>query len=172
METNGRVVLAFSETGCWWGYNNHSQLGRDVTTYTPAHLPGKITTISDIVYIAAGYYHNVAIDKKGQVYSWGYNAGGQLGNKKTTVSAIPQRVKGGASGSEYLTDASRNSSKGGSGIGLSIVKKIVEEHGGKIWATSEEGVGTTMYFVIRKYQSWRYYSLLCSFGWVCYGRRP
>lgn len=52
----------------------------------------------------------------------------------------------------YRTDASRNSYKGGSGIGLSIVKKIVEEHGGKIWATSEEGVGTTMYFVIRKYQ--------------------
>ena len=35
---------------------------------------------------------------------------------------------------------------------LSIVKKIVEEHGGNIWATSEEGAGTTMYFVIRKYQ--------------------
>lgn len=52
----------------------------------------------------------------------------------------------------YRTDASRNSSKGGSGIGLSIVKKIVEEHGGKIWATSEDGIGTTMYFVIRKYQ--------------------
>lgn len=52
----------------------------------------------------------------------------------------------------YRTDVSRNSSKGGSGIGLAIVKKIVEEHGGKIWATSEEGVGTTMYFVVRKYQ--------------------
>ncbi len=52
----------------------------------------------------------------------------------------------------YRTDASRNSSKGGSGIGLSIVKKIVEDHGGNIWATSEEGAGTTMYFVIRKYQ--------------------
>lgn len=52
----------------------------------------------------------------------------------------------------YRTDASRNSSKGGSGIGLSIVKKIVEEHGGKIWATSKEGTGTVMYFVIRKYQ--------------------
>ena len=52
----------------------------------------------------------------------------------------------------YRTDASLNSSKGGSGIGLSVVKKIIEDHGGKIWATSREGTGTTMYFVLRKYQ--------------------
>jgi signal transduction histidine kinase len=51
----------------------------------------------------------------------------------------------------YRTDASRNSATGGSGIGLSIVKKIIEDHGGKIWATSREDSGTTMYFVIRKY---------------------
>lgn len=53
----------------------------------------------------------------------------------------------------YRTDASRNSSKGGSGIGLSIVKKIVEDHGGYIWATSKENEGTCMHFVIRKYQA-------------------
>lgn len=52
----------------------------------------------------------------------------------------------------FRGDASRNSATGGSGIGLSIVKKIVEDHGGKIWATSKESVGTVMYFVIRKYQ--------------------
>lgn len=52
----------------------------------------------------------------------------------------------------YRTDASRNSSKGGSGIGLSIVKKIVEDHGGYIWATSKEGEGTCLHFVIRKYK--------------------
>lgn len=51
----------------------------------------------------------------------------------------------------YRTDASRNSAQGGSGIGLSIVKKIIEDHGGYIWATSKEGEGTCINFVLRKY---------------------
>ena len=51
----------------------------------------------------------------------------------------------------YRTDAARNSAQGGSGIGLSIVKKIIEDHGGYIWATSREGEGTCMHFVLRKY---------------------
>ena len=33
-----------------------------------------------------------------------------------------------------------------------FVCEIVEDHGGKIWATSKEDTGTIMYFVIRKYQ--------------------
>jgi signal transduction histidine kinase len=52
----------------------------------------------------------------------------------------------------YRSDASRNSASGGYGIGLSIVKKIVEDHGGYIWATSREGEGTCMHIVIRKHQ--------------------
>lgn len=52
----------------------------------------------------------------------------------------------------FRSDASRNSAQGGSGIGLSIVKKIIEDHGGYIWATSKEGEGTCMHFVVRKYQ--------------------
>lgn len=51
----------------------------------------------------------------------------------------------------YRTDSSRNSNQGGSGIGLAIVKKIIEVHGGRIWATSRVDIGTVIHFVIRKY---------------------
>ena len=50
----------------------------------------------------------------------------------------------------YRADASRNSRTGGSGIGLSIVRKIIEDHGGRIWATSKEGTGTVMHFALKK----------------------
>jgi signal transduction histidine kinase len=52
----------------------------------------------------------------------------------------------------YRADAARTTSQGGSGIGLSIVKKIIEDHGGRIWATSKEGEGTCMHFALRKYK--------------------
>ena len=51
----------------------------------------------------------------------------------------------------YRSDTARSSENGGSGIGLSIVKKIIEDSGGKIWAESEVGQGTAIHFVLRKH---------------------
>ncbi len=46
----------------------------------------------------------------------------------------------------YRVDKSRTGS--GTGLGLSISKHIIEAHGGKIWAESNEGRGSVFYFVI------------------------
>ena len=50
----------------------------------------------------------------------------------------------------YRADTSRNSKQGGSGLGLAIAKRIIEEHGGSIWAASAEGEGTIIRFTLKK----------------------
>jgi two-component system phosphate regulon sensor histidine kinase PhoR len=48
----------------------------------------------------------------------------------------------------YKVDRSRNREVGGTGLGLAIAKHLIEGHGGRLWADSEEGHGSTFYFTL------------------------
>ena len=59
----------------------------------------------------------------------------------------------------YKVDKARTREYGGSGIGLAIVKKIIEDHKGKIWAESVEGEGTAMHINLLKYKDNSHYCI-------------
>jgi two-component system phosphate regulon sensor histidine kinase PhoR len=50
----------------------------------------------------------------------------------------------------YRVDKGRSKELGGTGLGLSIVKHIVQAHGGKVWAESQIGKGSTFHFTLPK----------------------
>ncbi|MDP4181527.1 MAG: HAMP domain-containing sensor histidine kinase [Bacillota bacterium] len=84
---------------------------------------------------------NIDIEDRGQKVLIGIHDNGE-GIKQESVPIIFNRF--------YRADPSRNTSKGGSGLGLAIAKQIIDEHGGKIWAESSLGEGTSIYFELEK----------------------
>lgn len=75
-----------------WGDNEYGQLGNgstvDSDTLVKVALPAGVTASE----IACGYYHSLALGSDGNVYAWGENNNGQLGDGSTTNSDLPVKV--------------------------------------------------------------------------------
>ncbi|MFT7619257.1 MAG: alpha-tubulin suppressor-like RCC1 family protein/pimeloyl-ACP methyl ester carboxylesterase [Planctomycetota bacterium] len=82
---NGTVVA--------WGDNTNGQLG-DSSIGGTSSVPVPVQGLSAIVAISAGEDHSLALDSAGQVWAWGANADGQLGDGTTTASPLPVEVLG------------------------------------------------------------------------------
>jgi len=75
-----------------WGYNNTGQLGDGTTTdrASPVAVPGLV----NVVAVAAGNQHSLAMKSDGTVWGWGYNAFGQLGDGTTVTRTTPVQMSG------------------------------------------------------------------------------
>jgi two-component system phosphate regulon sensor histidine kinase PhoR len=82
-----------------------------------------------------------AIEKEDRLVLFSVRDNG-IGIPKEDLSRIFERF--------YRVDKGRSQEIGGTGLGLSIVKHIVQTHGGRVWAESQPGKGSTFYFILPK----------------------
>jgi len=74
-----------------WGKNAYGQLGHDTSEpFNPT--PTLVTGLDEVVSIAAGMAHVCALRQSGQVWCWGDNSYGQLGDGTKTSRSVPVRV--------------------------------------------------------------------------------
>ena len=93
---NFSLALMKDGTVYAWGYDGYGQLGTSLTSGQSA-TPVQVTLASgdplaNVVAIAAGSNHALALLKDGSVYAWGRNYEGQLGNGSTSNTSTPVRV--------------------------------------------------------------------------------
>ena len=91
-----------------WGSNRDGALGQGNTSggyVNPVTVRGVggIGVLGNIVGVSAGWFHSLAVDSSGNVYAWGNNIYGALGQGNTTNSTTPLQVVG-VGGTGYLTN--------------------------------------------------------------------
>ena len=144
------VALKQDGTVWSWGQNNDGELGLGNTTEYSE--PQQITDIKEkITDVKTGYYHSIALTEKGEVYTWGYNGNGQLGNGTREDSLVPVKVTGleniaKVNAYKYMTIALTQNGEvyaWGSGYGakpvkLNFTRKIIDVSGNLVLAENRK----------------------------------
>ena len=90
--SGGHTLALRSDGTVWaWGSNSSGQLGIGSTS-SQQTSPVAVSTLSNITAVAAGSSHSLALTQTGQVYAWGANGSGQLGDDTSTGKTSPQLV--------------------------------------------------------------------------------
>lgn len=79
-----------------WGSNNFGQVGEALDPALSAAYftkPHRIKTGFPVALIDAGMFYTVATSTQGDVFAWGWNGMGQLGQEALAFSPVPQRIK-------------------------------------------------------------------------------
>jgi alpha-tubulin suppressor-like RCC1 family protein len=89
---NDHTIALKDDGTVWaWGHNPDGQLGIPNSTLQ-RKIPTAVAQLNNIVGIAAGGRHNLALDNTGLIWSWGFNSYGQLGDGSTVSRSIPSQV--------------------------------------------------------------------------------
>ena len=95
-------AVSGGEVYCWGG-NYYGQLGSDASeVMDPFPVPTLVAGLSGITSVAVGDMHSCALKDDGNVFCWGENGDGQVGNGTTTAALTPVQVIG-LSGAESIS---------------------------------------------------------------------
>jgi len=95
IELGSKFTVGLTTEGkVWtWGSNTFGELGTN-SSKPYEDEPKQVPSLNNIKDIAVGYYHAVALNEDGKVYTWGLNNNGQLGNGNTTNAKEPIEIQG------------------------------------------------------------------------------
>lgn len=90
--TSFMCAIRADKTLWCWGSNISGQLGNGDVTKTSTAQPGPVKDLEGVVDVSGGGEHACAALESGEVYCWGGNGFGQLGNGTVNESLVPVRA--------------------------------------------------------------------------------
>jgi alpha-tubulin suppressor-like RCC1 family protein len=90
---SGHSLALASDGTVWeWGASLRMPWDWDIPGDATGHAaPTRVSRLSAVVAVSTGFDHNLAVNRDGTVWAWGFNDGGQLGDGTTTVNRLRYR---------------------------------------------------------------------------------